>query len=78
MVSKETIKRALERALEGFIAGAIGSLLLIMPGNFSNFKDVKAWLMVAFFAILSGGIMGLIKAFKGYAKYDKETKKKDA
>ena len=71
MISKTTILKALKRALEGFIAGAIGALLLMLPGNFESFTDVNAWLTLAFFAIISGGIMGTIKAFKGYVKYDK-------
>ncbi len=74
MLSKETIKKGLYRALKGFVVSGISAALLTMPGNFTNFTDIKAWLGIAFFAFISGGLLGLEKLWNGYNKYDKEGK----
>ena len=74
MLSKETIKRALKRFLYSFLAGGLSAFAMIAPGNLENLKDIKTWAIMAGFAFISGGILGLQKAFTGYFKYDKLTK----
>lgn len=70
MISKETILKALQRFAWGFLAGAGASFVMATP-NFTNWTDVKEWLPLVFFSILTGGIMGLQKAISGYLKYDR-------
>ena len=70
MLSKETIKKGLYRALKGFVVSGISAIFLTMPSNFENFTDIKTWLGIAFFAFISGGLLGLEKVWSGFRKYD--------
>jgi hypothetical protein len=74
MISNETIKRGLMRALSGFVAGGLTAFALIVPSNFESLNDIRLWGIMAGYAFITGGILGLQKAITGYYKYDKEEK----
>jgi len=71
-MSKETIKRALLRGLYAFIAGGLSAFAMIAPNNLESLNDIKLWGIMAGYAFITGGILGIQKAITGYFKYDRE------
>ena len=68
MISRLTLKKAFERALEAFAIGALAAFSLIPFDP----AEPKKYLYALFIGMITGGIMGLKKFVKGYLKYDKE------
>lgn len=50
------------RLLRGFLAGAIGTMLVVQGINSSSWGDVGAWLNTLVIAGVIGGITGLLLA----------------
>jgi len=65
-MSKETLKRALMRALLAFITGSL-SAFAMMP---VNLDDPKRYFTALVVGMIAGGLMGLQKLIKGTIKYD--------
>ena len=68
MISRLTLRKALERALEAFAFGALSAFALI-PFDPAEPERYLYSLLIGLFA---GGIMGLRKFISGYLKYDKK------
>lgn len=68
MVSKLTLKKAFERALEAFAFGALSAFALIPFDP----AEPKKYLYALLVGLVSGGIMGLRKFVSGYLEYDKK------
>lgn len=66
MPTKETIIRALKRALWAMIMGA-GSAFVALP---VNLEEPKKYVVVLLMAVATGSLMGLQKLISGYVKYD--------
>jgi len=66
MPTRETIKRALQRALWAVVLGA-GSAFAALP---VNLEEPKKYMVVLAFALATGALMGLQKLISGYVKYD--------
>ena len=68
MISRLTLKKAFERALEAFAFGALSAFALI-PFDPS---EPKRYIYALLTGLLAGGVMGLRKFVSGYFKYDRE------
>lgn len=65
-MSKETIKRALNRAGLAMLLGAAGAFVSVPV----NLEEPKKYLTILLFAVITGALMGLQKLVSGYVKYD--------
>jgi len=67
MISKETLKRALQRVIKTGIMALLTFLVALEP---EQFLKPNVWIMTALLAFIAG----LQKGVSGYLKYDKTTK----
>jgi len=67
--SKETLKRALFRALSTIVGSglAMAALVVFAPNTFADFKQYGVSVS---FAFCVGAVMGFWKFVSGYTKYD--------
>ena len=68
MPSKETIKRALYRALSAMLVG-MGSAFVAIP---VNLEEPRKYITILSVGLITGALMGLKKFIVGYIKYDKK------
>lgn len=73
MISKETIKRALWRFLEGGLLGAAMAFVVIPV----DLGEPKRYLLALSVGLPVGFLMGVKKAVKGYCLYDAGKKKEE-
>ena len=66
-MSKETLRRALKRALEAMIVGAMTAFVAVPV----NLEEPKKYFTVLAVGMMTGILMGLKKAISGYIKYDR-------
>lgn len=55
-------KRLLLRFARAFVAGAVASMILIIPTNIDSFGSLHTWLSALLIAGLVGGITGILQA----------------
>lgn len=67
MLSLETIKRGVIRAVWAGLAGSISAFVLLPV----NLQEPKQYLYALSFGMATGFLMGLQKFVSGYVKYDK-------
>jgi hypothetical protein len=58
----------LKRLVKGFIAGAVSSMVLVIPTTTSSFADVKFWLSALLIAGIFGGVTGVILAVEKWSQ----------
>lgn len=58
----EQIKRVLLRFLRGTVAGAVATMIPLLPQAIGDVKDIQNWLMSLGLAAFIGSITGLILA----------------
>lgn len=66
--SKETLKRAVLRAVSVAITGALSGFVIVPVA----LEEPKKYATVLLLAMLTGALVGLQKYIKGYIKYDKK------
>ena len=64
----ELYKRLLLRFLRGAVATSVSTMVLLIPQNLSDIKDVEQWLMslgiAGFLGFMAGGLLTLDKWFR--------------
>lgn len=63
------IKSVLKRLLKGFIAGAVGSMSIIVIASPANFNEIAILLKALLLAGVGGGISGLLLALQKWASW---------
>lgn len=67
MISKETVSKALLRALYAMLGGAAAAFV-VLPVDLT---DPKRYFLSLFAGMIAGALLGLQKFIKGYLTYDK-------
>ena len=56
------------RFLRGFIAGAVGSMIMINVGGANTFADIQIFLTALLYAAITGGITGGLMTLDKYIR----------
>jgi VIT1/CCC1 family predicted Fe2+/Mn2+ transporter len=56
------IKILLTRFLKGFLSGAIGAMVLVIPQNITTYNEIQTWITTLSIAGIVGGISGALLA----------------
>jgi len=62
-------ERILFRFIRAFLAGAISTMIVVLPFSGSSWGEIRIWLGSLVFAGLIGGITGLIMAADKYFRH---------
>ena len=72
-MNKELLTSVLYRFARGFVAGFIGSGILVIPTNIDSFQGLKDWFVamgvMAVIGAISGGLQALDKMFRELGLY---------
>ncbi|MFA6201519.1 MAG: hypothetical protein WC679_14055 [Bacteroidales bacterium] len=69
-MTQELFKSLCWRFGRAFIAGAVSTMVVIMPLSNNSWNDLTTWLSALALAGIVGGISGLIQAIDKYCRSD--------
>lgn len=69
MEESNLIKSILWRFVRAFIAGAVSTMVILMPFSANSWTEMQTWLMALALAGSVGGISGLIQGIDKYFRY---------
>lgn len=61
-------KSVLFRFLRGTVAGAVSTMIVLMPMSITSWKEVSTWLSALAIAGVAGAISGLLQAIDKYLR----------
>lgn len=64
----EIQKAVLDRFLRSFVAGAVATMVLIIPNNIQDWQDVGMWVNSLIIAGIVGGISGALQSADKYRR----------
>ena len=61
-------KSLIKRFVRGFVAGAVGNMLIVLPFSGQSLADIQTWIAALMMAGFVGGISGTILTIDKYLR----------